>query len=155
MERAWQTPHGARPNREGARLGAQASAERVPARCASGVPSVGLLARDGVLSKPSGRSLEPRSNARPRGMVVLRCVVPARGTSLQTKFGLQVRLPHFTFVLKRVAGIFVDASEFAFFTTAHLIEEHAFMSGRVGSCICTLRSCRCRLINSVRGRSAG
>ncbi len=55
MPRAWQTPHGARPNREGVRFGAQASAGRVPARCA----------------KPSGRSLEPRSNARPRGMAVL------------------------------------------------------------------------------------
>ena len=55
MERAGQTPHGARPNRKEAWFGAQASARRVPARRA----------------KPSGRSLEPRSNARPRGMAVL------------------------------------------------------------------------------------
>jgi len=51
MSRAGQTPHGARPNRKEARgLGR----EHVPARCV----------------KPSGRSLEPGSNARPRGMVV-------------------------------------------------------------------------------------
>jgi len=51
MQRAGQTPHGARPNREGAwlRLGA----------CRLGAP------------QPPGRSLEPRSNARPRGMTVL------------------------------------------------------------------------------------
>ena len=36
--------------------------------------------------KPSGRSLEARSNARPRGMTVL----PG---NRRTKFGLQVRLP--------------------------------------------------------------
>src|SRR5579864_800873 len=54
MQRAWQTPHGARPNREGAwfRLGA---------------------CRLGALAPP-GRSLEPRSNAWPRGMAVLRYV---------------------------------------------------------------------------------
>src|SRR5579872_5363363 len=64
MGRAGQTPHGARPNRKEprpfwrerccngalARMGGD-----VPARCV----------------KPSGRSLEPRSNARPRGMTVL------------------------------------------------------------------------------------
>ena len=52
MRRAWQTPHGARPNREGVR---NASFEHVPARHV----------------QPPGRSLEPRSNARPRGMAVL------------------------------------------------------------------------------------
>ncbi len=52
MRRAGQTPHGARPNREEVRGFGRG---RVPARCA----------------KPSGRSLEPRSNARPRGMAVL------------------------------------------------------------------------------------
>jgi hypothetical protein len=46
-------------------------------------------------SAPSGRSLEPLSNVRPRGMAVLRYVVPARGASLQTEFGLQVQLPTF------------------------------------------------------------
>jgi hypothetical protein len=51
MQRARQTPHGARPNREEVRgLGRG----HVPARCV----------------KPSGRSLEPRSDARPRGMTV-------------------------------------------------------------------------------------
>src|ERR1700726_2372210 len=51
MQRAGQTPHGARPNREGARnFGfAHASARRV---------------------KPPGRSLEPGSDAGPRGMAV-------------------------------------------------------------------------------------
>ena len=51
MARAWQTPHGARPNREEVR---SFGCRHVPARCV----------------KPSGRSLEPGSNARPRGMVV-------------------------------------------------------------------------------------
>src|ERR1700733_1448542 len=74
MTRAWQTPHGARPNREevplslGAvskaelvahrsyliALSSRATAEHVPARCV----------------KPSGRSLEPVSNVWPRGMIV-------------------------------------------------------------------------------------
>src|SRR6266566_1422011 len=64
MERAWQTPHGARPNREEAWFSERKlRAGRVPARCA----------------KPPGRSLEPRSNARPRGMAVLRYVVPGKG----------------------------------------------------------------------------
>src|SRR5436305_4343737 len=50
MHEARQTPHGARPNREGvAPQGACASARR---------------------AKPSGRSLEPCSNAWPRGMTV-------------------------------------------------------------------------------------
>ena len=51
MQRAGQTPHGARPNREGARNfgSAHAPARRV---------------------KPPGRSLEPRSDAGPRGMAV-------------------------------------------------------------------------------------
>jgi hypothetical protein len=51
MQRAGQTPHGARPNREGARnFGfAHAPARRV---------------------KPPGRSLEPGSDAGPRGMAV-------------------------------------------------------------------------------------
>src|ERR1700684_986277 len=51
MPRAGQTPHGARPNREEVHGFGR---EHVPARCV----------------KPSGRSLEPRSNARPRGMAV-------------------------------------------------------------------------------------
>ena len=50
MQRAGQTPHGARPNREGTRLR--------PGACRLGAP------------QPPGRSLEPRSNARPRGMAV-------------------------------------------------------------------------------------
>jgi len=50
MQRAGQTPHGARPNREEI----AARPRYVPARCV----------------KPPGRSLEPRSNARPRGMAV-------------------------------------------------------------------------------------
>ena len=53
MQRAGQTPHGARPNRE----------------------EVRGLGRGHVLTrcvKPSGRSLEPRSDARPRGMAVPR-----------------------------------------------------------------------------------
>ena len=51
MQRAGQTPHGARPNREGARNfgSAHAPARRV---------------------KPPGRSLEPGSDAGPRGMAV-------------------------------------------------------------------------------------
>jgi hypothetical protein len=53
MARAGQTPHGARPNREEGRGFGRG---HVPARCV----------------KPSGRSLEPRSNARPRGMAVQR-----------------------------------------------------------------------------------
>ena len=51
MSRAWQTPHGARPNRKEVR---DLGFGHVPARCV----------------KPSGRSLEPRSDARPRGMAV-------------------------------------------------------------------------------------
>ena len=51
MPRAGQTPHGARPNREEVRGFGRG---HVPARCV----------------KPSGRSLEPRSDARPRGMAV-------------------------------------------------------------------------------------
>ena len=63
MPRAGQTPHGARPNREEPRPFWQEHGTRealarmggdVPARCV----------------KPPGRSLEPRSNARPRGMAV-------------------------------------------------------------------------------------
>jgi hypothetical protein len=50
MRRAGQTPHGARPNREGAWLRSSA--------CRLGAP------------QPPGRSLEPRSNAWPRGMTV-------------------------------------------------------------------------------------
>src|SRR5277367_6781384 len=53
MPRAWQTPHGARPNREEVW---DFGSRHVPARCV----------------KPPGRSLEPRSNAGPRGMIVLR-----------------------------------------------------------------------------------
>ena len=52
MRRAWQTPHGARPNREEA---GDFGLRHVPARCV----------------KPPGRSLEPSSNAGPRGMTVL------------------------------------------------------------------------------------
>src|SRR5882724_4112260 len=51
MRRARQTPHGARPNREGAEASALGA-------CRLGAP------------QPPGRSLEPRSNARPRGMTV-------------------------------------------------------------------------------------
>ena len=51
MQRAGQTTHGARPNREEAW---DFGFGHVPARCV----------------KPSGRSLEPRSNAWPRGMAV-------------------------------------------------------------------------------------
>src|SRR5580704_17658075 len=57
MQRAGQTPHGARPNREGLGFGVKASA--------------GGTCRLGA-SQPPGRSLEPRSNAWPRGMTVLR-----------------------------------------------------------------------------------
>ena len=53
MRDAWQTPHGARPNREGMDDGASRF-PCVPARCA----------------KLPGRSLEPISNDRPRGMTV-------------------------------------------------------------------------------------
>jgi hypothetical protein len=58
MSRAGQTPHGARPNRKGVRgFGSSESGRgHVPARCV----------------QPSGRSLEPRSDARPRGMAVQR-----------------------------------------------------------------------------------
>jgi hypothetical protein len=51
MRRAGQTPHGARPNREGV--------QRKLDACRLGAP------------QPPGRSLEPRSNAWPRGMTVL------------------------------------------------------------------------------------
>src|ERR1700722_3736361 len=51
MQRARQTPHGARPNREEVRALGRG---HVPARWV----------------KPPGRSLEPRSDARPRGMTV-------------------------------------------------------------------------------------
>jgi len=53
MRDAWQTPHGARPNREGVEDGAS-HFQRVSARNA----------------KLPGRSLEPISNDRPRGMTV-------------------------------------------------------------------------------------
>src|SRR5581483_1170860 len=53
MGRAGQTPHGARPNREEV---PPETVGHVPARCV----------------KPPGRSLEPGSDARPRGMAVLR-----------------------------------------------------------------------------------
>jgi len=56
MQRAGQTPHGARPNREGPGVGVKTSP--------------GITCRLGA-SQPPGRSLEPRSNARPRGMTVL------------------------------------------------------------------------------------
>src|ERR1700758_2982512 len=67
MGRAGQTPHGARPNREGA--------------APSGVRALTRHA------KPPGRSLEPCSDARPRVMTVL---LARKGK--QTEFGLQVRL---------------------------------------------------------------
>jgi hypothetical protein len=51
MRRAGQTPHGARPNREGFRLRPEAHRLGAP--------------------QPPGRSLEPHSNVRPRGMTVL------------------------------------------------------------------------------------
>src|SRR5207245_6000086 len=50
MQRAWQTPHGARPNRKGPGFAWET--------CRLGA------------SQPPGRSLELRSNARPRGMTV-------------------------------------------------------------------------------------
>src|SRR5271169_2614967 len=56
MRRAGQTPHGARPNRE--EVHGQAFRLR-PDACRLGAP------------QPPGRSLEPRSNAWPRGMTVL------------------------------------------------------------------------------------
>src|SRR5258708_38297694 len=55
MRRAWQTPHGARPNREGFPASLRACWDA----CRLGAP------------QPPGRSLEPPSNARPRGMTVL------------------------------------------------------------------------------------
>src|SRR5712691_3342721 len=54
MQRAGQTTHGARPNRKGAELILTNQFLHVPARCV----------------QPSGRSLEPRSDAWPRGMTV-------------------------------------------------------------------------------------
>src|ERR1035441_7436456 len=56
MRRAGQTPHGARPNREGF--------PGKPSGFAGGPRRVGA-------PQPPGRSLEPRSNAWPRGMIVL------------------------------------------------------------------------------------
>src|SRR5208337_902105 len=69
MRRAGRTPHGARPNREEVRFR--------PDACRLGAP------------QPPGRSLEPRSNAWPRGMIVPQL-------TLRTEFGLQVRLPQTT-----------------------------------------------------------
>src|SRR5688572_539049 len=63
MDGAWQTPHGARPNR------GQSVKGCVPARRA----------------KVPGRSLEPRSNAWPIGMAV--------APQGETEFGLQALLP--------------------------------------------------------------
>ena len=54
MHSAGQTPHGARPNREGFPASLRACWDA----CRLGAP------------QPPGRSLEPRSNARPRGMTV-------------------------------------------------------------------------------------
>src|SRR5271156_3921841 len=65
MQRAGQTPHGARPNREGTPGFAW---ENVPAR----------------RLKPPGRSLEPRSNARPRGMTVLREQSPRQNSAYRS-----------------------------------------------------------------------
>src|ERR1700691_3561863 len=56
MRRAGQTPHGARPNREGFSVEPSGLLENA---CRLGAP------------QPPGRSLEPHSNARPRGMTVL------------------------------------------------------------------------------------
>src|SRR4030081_99975 len=55
MRRAGQTPHGAKPNREG--FSGQTFGDAGNA-CRLGAP------------QPPGRSLEPRSNAWPRGMTV-------------------------------------------------------------------------------------
>jgi hypothetical protein len=74
MRWAGQTPHGARPNREevpGFGRG------HVPARCV----------------KPPGRSLEPRSDARPRGMAVPR--EQSRGQNSAYRSGCQVLTRHF------------------------------------------------------------
>src|SRR6202166_3604594 len=68
MSRAWQTPHGARPNRKEVR---DLGFGHVPARCV----------------KPSGRSLEPRSDARPRGMAVQR--EQSRGQNSAYRSGCQ------------------------------------------------------------------
>ena len=65
MKRAGQTPHGARPNREEARL-------------RLGACRLGALA-------PPGRSLEPPSNVWPRGMVVLRYVIAPSRTSVHDR----------------------------------------------------------------------
>src|SRR5215469_6566167 len=65
MKRAGQTPHGARPNREEAQL-------------RLGACRLGALA-------PPGRSLEPRSNVWPRGMVVLRYGVSRSRTSVHDR----------------------------------------------------------------------
>src|SRR5580765_1631532 len=74
MPRAGKTPHGARPNREEARGFGRG---HVPARCV----------------KPPGRSLEPRSNARPRGMVV----PPQGGQNSAYRSGCQ-QVTHFPVV---------------------------------------------------------
>src|SRR5215475_1285728 len=63
MGRAWQTPHGARPNREEPRpFWLECRNVGAPARMGGDVPARCV--------KPPGRSLEPRSNAWPRGMTV-------------------------------------------------------------------------------------
>ena len=70
MAGAWQTPRGARPNREGTEAAQAVSC--VPARCA----------------KLPGRSLEPSSNGWPRGMTV------NGGNAVQNsayRFGINIR----------------------------------------------------------------
>src|SRR5882672_10315116 len=69
MSRAGQTPHGARPNREEV---PDFGRGHVPARCV----------------KPPGRSLEPRSDARPRGMAVPQ--EQSRGQNSAYRSGCQV-----------------------------------------------------------------
>ena len=97
MQLAGQTPHGARPNREGAP--ACRDAHRL------GAP------------QPPGRPLELRSNARPRGMAVLRvrghrsrASARDRASHLQTEFGLQVRLPTFYLQVPRLRSGFRRAA---------------------------------------------
>src|SRR5580692_4345992 len=65
MQRAGQTPHGARPNREEVPL-----VRSVPASCVADLRNQRDACRLGA-PQPPGRSLEPGSNARPRGMTVL------------------------------------------------------------------------------------
>ena len=89
MQRAGQTPHGARPNREEVW---DFGSGHVPARCV----------------KPSGRSLEPRSDARPRGMAVQR--EQSRGQNSAYRSGCQqIRFPG-TLAISALRGARLAAS---------------------------------------------